>query len=108
MSNFVQKVLYFLLDKFSSSAYTMRMNQKVLYLLQTGQHRKEVNGMTDMKRVSFAIPDELDRRILELKKNGSGRESYSEVVRRVLDKGLEAIQGVTSPDTPSASQGAAT
>ena len=48
--------------------------------------------MTYMRRISVAIPDELDKRILELKRNGSGRESYSEVVRKVLDKGFEAIQ----------------
>lgn len=48
--------------------------------------------MTNMRRISVAIPDELDQRILELKRDGSGRESYSEVVRKVLDKGFEAIQ----------------
>lgn len=64
--------------------------------------------MTEMKRVTVAIPDELDQRILDLKKSGSGRESYSEIVRQILDKGLEAIQEAALPDTPSASQGVAT
>lgn len=47
--------------------------------------------MTTMKRVSVAIPDELDQKILDLKKKGTGRESYSEVVRQILDKGLATI-----------------
>lgn len=47
--------------------------------------------MTAMKRVSVAIPDELDQKILDLKKKGTGRESYSEVVRQILDKGLASI-----------------
>ena len=47
--------------------------------------------MTEMKRVTVAIPDELDQRILDLKKSGSGRESYSEIVRQILDKGLASI-----------------
>lgn len=46
--------------------------------------------MTDMRRVTIAIPDDLDRRILELKKDDRFvRRSYSEVVRQVLERGLE-------------------
>ena len=46
--------------------------------------------MTDMRRVTIAIPDDLDRRILELKKDDRfARRSYAEVVRQVLERGLE-------------------
>lgn len=46
--------------------------------------------MTDMRRVTIAIPDDLDRRILELKKDDRFvRRSYAEVVRQVLERGLE-------------------
>lgn len=47
--------------------------------------------MTDMKRVTVAIPDELDQRILDVKRRGNGRDSYSEIVRQILDKGLDVI-----------------
>ena len=47
--------------------------------------------MTDMRRVTVPLPDELDRRILELKKDDKYiRLSYAEVVRQLLERGLEA------------------
>lgn len=47
--------------------------------------------MTDMRRVTIPLPDELDRRILELKKDDKYiRLSYAEVVRQLLVRGLEA------------------
>lgn len=47
--------------------------------------------MTDMRRVTISLPDEIDRRILELKKDDKYiRLSYSEVVRQLLERGLEA------------------
>ena len=47
--------------------------------------------MTDMRRVTIALPDEIDRRILELKKDDRFvRLSYAEIVRRLLERGLEA------------------
>lgn len=47
--------------------------------------------MTDMRRVTIPLPDELDRRILELKKDDKYiRLSYAEVVRQLLERGLEA------------------
>lgn len=51
--------------------------------------------MTNMKIVSFAIPDELDRAILEKTQNDSARLSYSEVIRRLLYKALD----MPCPDT---------
>ena len=46
--------------------------------------------MTDMKRVTIALPNNLDKKILELKKDDRFiRCSYSEIVRQVLEHGLE-------------------
>lgn len=48
--------------------------------------------MTDMRRVTIAIPDDLDKRILELKKDDRFvRGSYSEVVRQILERGLAVV-----------------
>lgn len=45
--------------------------------------------MTDMKRITISVPDELDKKILELKKTDEfARASYSEVVRTILLRGL--------------------
>lgn len=45
--------------------------------------------MTDMRRVTISLPDEIDRRILELKKDDRFvRCSYAEVVRQLLELGL--------------------
>lgn len=49
--------------------------------------------MTDMRRMSIAFPDDMDARILEIKKDDRFiRASYSEVVRRILERGLEALE----------------
>lgn len=46
--------------------------------------------MTDMRRMTISLPDELDKRILELKKDDRFvRCSYSEIVRRMLDDGIK-------------------
>lgn len=48
--------------------------------------------MTDMKRVTISIPDDLDKRILEQKKTDEfARASYSEVVRTILLQGLRSM-----------------
>lgn len=53
---------------------------------------QEVKGMTDMRRVTIAIPDDLDKRILELKKDDRFvRGSYAEVVRQILERGLSVV-----------------
>lgn len=54
--------------------------------------------MTDMRRVTIALPDDLDKRILELRKDDRFvRLSYSEIVRQLLEIGL-----VTSADKKGA------
>lgn len=46
--------------------------------------------MTEMRRMTISLPDDLDKRILELKKDDRFvRCSYSEIVRQVLDHGFE-------------------
>jgi len=48
--------------------------------------------MTDMRRVTIALPDEIDRKILELRKNDNYiRCSYSEIVRMVLERGIDLL-----------------
>ena len=47
--------------------------------------------MTDMKRVTISMPEDLDRRVIEMKKDDRFvRASYSEVVRQLLLAGLAA------------------
>lgn len=46
--------------------------------------------MTDMRRVTIAVPEEIDKRILELRKDDRFiRCSYAEIVRTLLEKGLK-------------------
>ena len=43
-----------------------------------------------MRRVTISLPDELDKKVLELKKDDKFvRCSYSEIVRMLLQAGLE-------------------
>lgn len=45
--------------------------------------------MTEMRRVTISLPEELDKRLMELKKDDRFvRCSYSELVRQVLDHGF--------------------
>ncbi len=47
--------------------------------------------MTEMRRVTVSIPDELDKKVLELKKEDRFlRCSYSEIVRMLMFAGLQA------------------
>ena len=49
--------------------------------------------MTEMRRVTISLPDEIDRRVLELKKKDRFiRCSYSEIIRLLLQAGLAAEQ----------------
>lgn len=49
--------------------------------------------MTDMRRVTISLPDDLDNEILNLKKKDEFvRCSYSEIVRKLLLIGLSASQ----------------
>lgn len=50
--------------------------------------------MTDMKRVTVALPDEIDRKVLEIrKKKEYERFSYSKIVRMLLVAGIETKMG---------------
>ena len=45
--------------------------------------------MTNMRRITIAVPDRLDQRILELRKDDRFvRCSYAEIVRQLLERGL--------------------
>lgn len=47
--------------------------------------------MTEMRRVTILLPDEIDAKVLELRENDRFiRCSYSEIVRMLLQVGLEA------------------
>ena len=47
--------------------------------------------MTDMRRVTISLPDEIDKRILEIKKDDRFiRLSYAEIVSKLLESGLGA------------------
>lgn len=49
--------------------------------------------MTDMRRVTIAFPDDMDERILELRKDDRFvRCSYSEIVRQILERGFQAFE----------------
>lgn len=46
--------------------------------------------MTDMRRVTISLPEELDKKILELRKDDRFiRCSYAEIVRQMLENGLD-------------------
>lgn len=49
--------------------------------------------MTDMRRVTVSLPEELDKRIADLRNcEPFARCSYSEVVRRLLDCGFKVVK----------------
>ena len=57
--------------------------------------------MTDMRRVTVSLPDSIDKQILALRKDDRFiRCSYSEIVRQVLECGLDCVS-----DTQSCSAG---
>ena len=48
--------------------------------------------MTDMRRITVSIPDEVDRKIINLRKTeGFERCTYSEIVRQIVLRGLEKV-----------------
>lgn len=58
--------------------------------------------MTEMKRITIAFPDEIDRAVYELRKEDRFVKcSYSEIVRQLVILGLEANARVV-PGQPSA------
>lgn len=47
--------------------------------------------MTEMKRVTFSIPEEMAKKVLMLRRDDKFIHcSYSEIIRRLLDIGLNA------------------
>lgn len=49
--------------------------------------------MTDMRRITISLPDELDKRILEMRKDDRFvRCSYSEITRKMLELGFQAFE----------------
>lgn len=48
--------------------------------------------MTEMRRITFSVPNELDEAVINLKKQDEFvRDSYSEVIRKLLVLGLEIV-----------------
>ena len=57
--------------------------------------------MTEMKRITIAFPDEIDRAVYELRKEDRFVKcSYSEIVRQLVILGLEANARV-APGRPA-------
>lgn len=49
--------------------------------------------MTNMKRVTISMPEQLDREILEMRKEEAFiRDSYSEIVRKLLESGIRTMK----------------
>lgn len=49
--------------------------------------------MTEMRRVTITVPDDIDKMVLELRKDDRFvRCSYSEIVRQMLSMGLKAYE----------------
>lgn len=56
--------------------------------------------MTEMRRMTISLPDELDKRILELKKDDRFvRCSYSEVARQILERGFRVLEAERTQDS---------
>lgn len=54
--------------------------------------------MTDMRRITIALPESLDNKILALRKDDRFLKcSYSEIVRRVMEHGLDLLQMEEAP-----------
>lgn len=60
--------------------------------------------MTEMRRMTVSIPDEMDRRLLALRRDDRfSRCSYSELVRRMLDRGMKDHESSESKASGGAS-----
>lgn len=54
--------------------------------------------MTDMRRITIALPESIDNKILALRKDDRFLKcSYSEIVRRVMEHGLDLLQMEEEP-----------
>lgn len=48
--------------------------------------------MTEMRRVTISLPDEMDKKILELRKDDRFiRCSYAEIVRQIVERGIDMV-----------------
>lgn len=56
--------------------------------------------MTDMRRITIALPESIDNKILALRKDDRFLKcSYSEIVRRVMEHGLDLLQMEEEPQS---------
>lgn len=56
--------------------------------------------MTEMRRVTVSLPDDLDQTILSLRRdNRFSRCTYSELVRQILLRGIEMVREETQKDS---------
>ena len=54
---------------------------------------EEVKNVTEMRRVTISIPEEIDKAVLEMKKTDEFvRDSYSEIIRKLLLAGLAKVK----------------
>lgn len=68
----------------------MHKFRTIIKIIQKVQNFKGGIYMTNMRRVTISIPEEIDKKVLELKKNDKFvRSSYSEIVRMLLLSGIE-------------------
>lgn len=57
------------------------------------------SSVTSMRRVTVSLPEEMDKRILELKKEDRFvRCSYAEIVRQIVEQGLAAALADTEQE----------
>lgn len=48
--------------------------------------------MTEMRRITISVPDDIDKAVLEMKKTDEFvRDSYSEIIRKLLAIGLAKV-----------------
>lgn len=89
--NVAQIVLHLFVQKFRTISLDSSEVQN--YNIGRAESSELLKGgceMTDMRRVTISLPDELDKAILELRKDSRFvRCSYAEIVRTLLERGLE-------------------
>ena len=49
--------------------------------------------MTEMRRITVAVPDEIDNAVIALRKTDEfARCTYSEIVRKILERGIAVME----------------
>lgn len=77
----------------------IRVNQK----RSKSEPIEEVLFVTDMKRTTISLPDELADRIFALRKDDRfTRCSYSELIRQLAERGLSMLETERDGPRPSA------